>query len=94
MRCDVLFIQEHWLSEEQLPILNALSTTHSSMGYVVLGLRMFCLAGHMAAVSFYGGKDRLSHHEAERLTLLQKTNSHCYGSVSYTHLTLPTKRIV
>ena len=37
MRCDVLFIQEHWLSDEQLPILNALSTTHSSMGVCGFG---------------------------------------------------------
>lgn len=29
-RSDVLFIQEHWLSDGQLPILNNLSTSHCS----------------------------------------------------------------
>ena len=37
LRCDVLFIQEHLLSEEQLSNLNDLSTTHCSIGVCGFG---------------------------------------------------------
>jgi len=30
--CDILFLQEHWLSDEQLCTLNSISTNHSAVG--------------------------------------------------------------
>ena len=30
--CDILFLQEHWLSEDQLCSLNMLSADHASVG--------------------------------------------------------------
>jgi len=36
-QCDFLFLQEHWLSDEQLDCLGSLSADHAALGVIGFG---------------------------------------------------------
>ena len=52
---DIVFLQETWLSETDLPLLNVLSPDHYALGTSRMDQsNLFLLAGPMVAWQFYG----------------------------------------